>query len=202
MKEKIIVFLAFIIVSLLRLTCRFRLHFASPQAEEFFTHSLLHNVRNLLIGFFHQDELCLLPFFKGKKLATLVSLSKDGNIMTGLAMKLGFQVVRGSSSRGAARALIGAIKTVQQGYNFAIAVDGPRGPIYKAKPGLSTISKKTNVPIMPLRAIPTRSITFKKSWNQARLPLPFSTIHLYFGNVGVYTAEQLEQQLGDLGKML
>ena len=128
-------------------------------------------------------------------MAVLVSLSKDGEIMKGVVEKLGLSTVRGSSSKGAARGLLAAIKKVKEGYHFAIAVDGPRGPIYKVKEGLPAISRKTEVPILPARAYPSRAKIFEKSWNKAKLPMPFSTIEIRFGKMEIYDGAELEKQL-------
>lgn len=195
MKNKILVFLASFLVKTLAWTCRFKPVFPDKETEEKFKRALYLNKEQFLLGFFHQDELCLLPYFQKRRFAVLVSLSKDGEIMKGLAEKLGFATVRGSSSKGAARGLLAAIKKVKEGYHFAIAVDGPRGPIYKVKEGLPAISKKTGVPILPARAYPKRAKVFDRSWNKARLPLPFSTVEVRFGKFGVYDSIQLEEIL-------
>lgn len=198
MKQRLLVNLATFIVKILSWTCRFRTVFPDAATEERFKQALYRNEEQFLLGFFHQDELCMLPFFQKQRFAVLVSLSKDGEIMKGVAEKLGFATVRGSSSKGAARGLLAAIKKVKEGYHFAIAVDGPRGPIYKVKEGLPAISKKTQVPILPARAYPAKAKIFEKSWNKARLPLPFSQIEIRFGKFGIYSAEELEDTLNKL----
>lgn len=118
--------------------------------------------------------------------------------MKGLSENLGFTTVRGSSSKGAARGLLAAIKKVKEGYHFAIAVDGPRGPIYKVKEGLPAISRKTEVPILPARAYPSRAKIFEKSWNKAKFPMPFSTIEIRYGEFGIYDSKTLESKLNEL----
>jgi len=192
MKQKLIAFAATFIIKFIGWTCRFKLHFPDDETKLLFSKSVLENNQQMLLGFFHQDELCLMPFFQHKRFAVLVSLSKDGELMAKIANKLGIETVRGSSSRGAARGLLAAIKKVKEGFNFAIAVDGPRGPIYKVKEGLPAISRKAQVPILPARALPNRAKIFSKSWNQAKLPLPFTKIHIKFGKAGIYSAEELE----------
>ncbi len=198
MKEKILITLATFIIKFLGLTCRFKLVFPDSKTEEQFKRSFYENKEQFLLGFFHQDELCLLPFFQKSKMAVLISLSKDGEIMKGLSENLGFETVRGSSSKGAARGLLAAIKKVKEGFHFAIAVDGPRGPIYKVKEGLPAISRKTQVPILPARAYPTKAKIFEKSWNKAKLPIPFSTIEIRFGELEVYDSQSLENKLVSL----
>ena len=198
MKNKILVFLATFIIKLLGWTCRFKLVFPNSEVEDKFRRSFYRNEEQFLLGFYHQDELCLLPFFQKAKMAVLISLSKDGEIMKGISENLGFTTVRGSSSKGAARGLLAAIKKVKEGHHFAIAVDGPRGPIYKVKEGLPAISQKTGVPILPARAYPTKAKIFEKSWNKAKFPKPFSTIEIRFGEFEVYDSQALEQKLNSL----
>ena len=78
---------------------------------------------------------------------------------------------------------------------MALAVDGPRGPIYKVKEGICAISKKTNTPIIPLCAKPKNVKIFEKSWNKAKLALPFTKIEIHFGEFKVYSTEELEMEL-------
>ncbi|MCO4753435.1 MAG: lysophospholipid acyltransferase family protein [Bacteriovoracaceae bacterium] len=198
MKEKILISLATFIIKFLGWTCRFKLVFPDKETEAQFRRSFYENKEQFLLGFFHQDELCLLPFFQKSKMAVLISLSKDGEIMKGLSENLGFETVRGSSSKGAARGLLAAIKKVKEGFHFAIAVDGPRGPIYKVKEGLPAISRKTQVPILPARAYPSKAKIFERSWNKAKLPIPFSTIEIRFGELEVYDSQALENKLTSL----
>lgn len=118
--------------------------------------------------------------------------------MATMAKSLGYLPVRGSSSKRAVAGLIAGIKKVQEGYKFAFAVDGPRGPIYQVKEGIIAMSNKTGVPILPVRAYPQKYKLFDKSWNQAKLPRPFSKIQLVFGPISVYQREKLEQVLMQL----
>lgn len=132
-------------------------------------------------------------------MSVLVSVSKDGEIMNNIAYFLGYETVRGSSSKKAVAGLIMAIRKVKAGYDMAFAVDGPRGPIYKVKEGICAIAEKTGVNIIPVRAIPSRQKVFEKSWNKAKFPKPFARMDLYFAPAKKYSREELEQTLLDLG---
>src|SRR5262245_39354183 len=83
-----------------------------------------------LFAHWHGDELVLIGYYSYKKLAVLSSLSQDGSLMARTLELLGYQVFRGSSTRGGARGLIGLIRAVRDGLQAALAVDGPKGPIY------------------------------------------------------------------------
>lgn len=120
----------------------------------------------------HGDELALIPRFGRWKLAILVSHSKDGEIMAKGARWLGYQVIRGSSTRGAVGGLVALIKAVRGGNSAVLAVDGPTGPRGVCKPGIVRLAQKTGVPLFPVGVATTRKYVFKKSWNRVYLPLP------------------------------
>jgi lysophospholipid acyltransferase (LPLAT)-like uncharacterized protein len=199
MKIKILGFIASILLRVLRITYRYKLEFENTEEESKFKEYINSKKPNLdkafLLAFFHQDELALIPYFKNTGFSVLVSLSKDGEIMTQASSRLGYFPVRGSSSRGAVSGLIAAIKKVKQGYNFAFAVDGPRGPIFKVKEGICAVSRKTGKPILPVRVHISNEYIFEKSWNKAKFPKPFTQITLKFGAFKLYNSSELEHTL-------
>lgn len=196
MKEKILGYIASLLLLLLRKTWRFHIYFQDDQDKDFFLKAIFNRTVDpdlrFLLSFFHQDEISLVPFFKKIPLCLLISTSKDGEIMSQVAQRFGYYPVRGSSSKKAVSGLLAAIKMVKQGYGFATAVDGPRGPIYKVKDGIPLICKKTQVPILPVRVYPDRFKMFEKSWNKAKFPLPFSRIDMIVGKIQIYDKESLE----------
>lgn len=202
MREKILGFIAYLIIRFIGITLRYKLHFTSPEAETFFK-SRFKNIKlgdesKYLLAFFHQDELCLLNYFRNTNMSVLISISKDGEIMNQAANHLGYDPVRGSSSKKAVSGLIAAIKKVREGYKMAFAVDGPRGPIYEVKEGVCAVAKKTDTKIIPVRATASRLKYFEKSWNKAKFPYPFSKIDIYIGDAYIYSREQLESTLKTL----
>ena len=199
MREKILGFIAFLIVRFIGMTLRVHMHFPNETVKKDFLRRFNDKnptpETNYLLAFFHQDELCLLNHWRNRNLSVLVSISKDGEIMSNVGRFLGYKPVRGSSSRKAVSGLIAAIKRVRQGSTMAFAVDGPRGPIYKVKEGICAVSKKTDTPIMPVRALSSRQKIFEKAWNKAKFPYPFARVDLYFGEMKIYNSSELEAQL-------
>ena len=202
MREKILGFIAYLLVRFIGMTLKYKLHFNSKEDEEYFykcfnekqpTHE-----SKYLLAFFHQDELCLLNFFRNRNMSVLISISKDGEIMNNASKWLGYRPVRGSSSKKAVSGLIAAIKKVKTGFKMAFAVDGPRGPIYKVKDGICAVAKKTETNIIPVRAIASNAKIFEKSWNKAKFPTPFSRIDLHFAPAKIYAKEELETTLQNL----
>lgn len=199
MKQKILGFIAYLLIRCIGMTLRYKLHFKSREAKSYFETCFKRKDLNAhgqyLLAFFHQDELCIMNFFRKQKMAVLVSISKDGEIMNNTAKFLGYHTVRGSSSKKAVSGLIAAIKKVKQGYNMAFAVDGPRGPIYKVKEGITAVSKKTNIKIIPIRAYASHQHIFEKSWNKAKFPKPFSKLDIIVGDAKIYSSSELESEL-------
>lgn len=89
---------------------------------------------------------------------------------------MGYDTVRGSSSRGGKDALKEMFATIKEkNYCSGLAVDAPRGPSRRVKMGIVMIAKETGQPVLGLVSWATRQIQFK-SWDRMILPLPFSTI--------------------------
>ncbi len=205
MKQKILGFIASAFLWLIGSTYRYRYHFPDKETEDEFKKFIKAKKpdfdSSFILAFYHQDEMCLIPHYKFTGFSVLVSVSKDGEIMNTLAKNLGYHPVRGSSSKKAVSGLIAAIKKVKEGYHFAMAVDGPKGPIYKVKPGICAISDKTKRKIIPVRCTPKRTWIFEKAWNKAKLPKPFTRIDYYFGKFDFYNPNQLELELNKLVKI-
>ncbi|NVM22746.1 MAG: lysophospholipid acyltransferase family protein [Desulfobacterales bacterium] len=134
----------------------------------------------VIFAHWHGDEIALLPRLGNLGITILVSHSKDGEIMAKAAWSLGYRITRGSSSRGAAGGLLALVKAVRDGHNAGLAVDGPRGPRGKCKPGVVRLAQKTGVPLFPIGVAASRKFVFKKTWNQAYLPLPFARQVFFF----------------------
>jgi lysophospholipid acyltransferase (LPLAT)-like uncharacterized protein len=130
----------------------------------------------------HGDELPLVPLFGGSGFAVMSSRSRDGEAMAKLLARFGYFVVRGSSSRGGAGGLKGLVDAVRQGgRSAAIAVDGPRGPVYKAKPGICLLAQSTGLPIVPAAVFASRRWEIPGAWNRGFFPKPFSKCVVVYG---------------------
>lgn len=139
------------------------------------------NRKPCLYAHWHGDELVLIGYYSYRNLSVLSSLSKDGTIMANTLSLLGYRVFRGSSSRGGARGLIGLIRSVKQGSQAALAVDGPKGPIYQVKPGIVELAAKTGMPIVPVRTRAARAWFVPRAWNKSFLPKSFTKVEVEFG---------------------
>lgn len=136
----------------------------------------------VLYAHWHGDELLLIKAYRGNRMAIMASRSKDGELQAGFLRGLGYHVVRGSSSKGGAGGLKGLVDAVIGGkYNASLAVDGPRGPVHRVKPGILKLAAMTGCALIPGAAAASSRYVFKKSWNQAFLPGLFAKCVIVYG---------------------
>jgi len=95
----------------------------------------------------------------------LVSPSRDGSAITNWLQKVGYTVERGSSRDQGIYGLLRMIKRLKEGFSLCFVVDGPMGPIYKVKPGITYISQKYQFPIIPLGAAFSSKWILSNSWD-------------------------------------
>ena len=114
--------------------------------------------------------------------ALMISKSKDGEIIAGVASRSGWEPVRGSSSRGGVQAMRKLIEKLQQNRLAAHIVDGPQGPAGIIKNGLIRIAHAADAVIVPFYIFAERAWYFN-SWDRFMLPKPFSRVRLRFGEM-------------------
>lgn len=136
----------------------------------------------VVFAHFHEDEWAMLAIYANRKMNVMVSLSRDGGVMTWFLTKLGYQVVRGSSSRGGATGLLQLIRGVKANdlKGVSLAVDGPKGPRRRVKNGVFKLAESLKAPIVSGGAIASSPLIFRKSWSKAFVPLPFSRVRLTY----------------------
>jgi len=134
-----------------------------------------------ILAHWHGDELVAVHAFRDQHLSIMASRSDDGQWLTSVLKRLGYETVRGSSSRGGVGGLKGLIDKVRSGKSAAIAVDGPRGPRHEVKPGIIKLAQITGAPIILGAISSSKAHIFERAWNRCFLPWPFSLNHLVFG---------------------
>ncbi len=112
-----------------------------------------------------------------RKLAALVSASKDGALLAAVLGAFGVEQVRGSTSRRGPQALLELSSRAKLGYDLAVTPDGPRGPRYVVQEGVIALAQITGLPIIPVTCNTRRKICLK-SWDRFQIPLPFSRCEL------------------------
>jgi lipopolysaccharide heptosyltransferase II len=130
-----------------------------------------------------------------RNIVIMVSLSKDGELLSQVLQSFGYLTVRGSSTRGGERALIEIIRYAHKGYSPAFAADGPKGPRRQLKSGVIYAAQKTGMPIVPINCSPKNKIILKNTWDKTIIPLPFSkTIQIYGEPIYINKEDDIEEK--------
>jgi lysophospholipid acyltransferase (LPLAT)-like uncharacterized protein len=126
-------------------------------------------------------RLLLLPYlYRRRGLFALVSRSEDGSMIADLVRRFGFVTVRGSSSRGGAGGLRALARAIGGGHSVVVVPDGPRGPREVLKAGVVVLARLTGAPVVPA-ALAASSEWRARSWDEFRIPKPFSRCVVRFG---------------------
>ena len=145
---------------------------------------------NVLFALWHSRVLMLCHVYRFKNIGIMVSKSYDGEWIGRIIKRLGYRIFRGSSSRGGATALHEMIKNSDRS-DFALMVDGPRGPALKVKPGVVSLASQSGMPIVPITC-KVSSAWRVKSWDRLIIPKPFSTVTVVYGDV-IHVPESLDK---------
>jgi hypothetical protein len=129
----------------------------------------------------HGTLLPLLYHHRNEGVVVVISEHADGEIIARIAENLGFGTVRGSTSRGAARALLRAARMVSEGHDLAVTPDGPRGPAKTIAPGSAIIAQRTGAPVIGAVASARRAWRLK-SWDAFLIPKPFTTVRIAYSD--------------------
>jgi lysophospholipid acyltransferase (LPLAT)-like uncharacterized protein len=135
----------------------------------------------------HGQMLPLLWQHRAEGVAVLISEHRDGEIIAGAASALGFRTVRGSTSRGADRALVGLVRELRAGHDVAVTPDGPRGPAGQFAPGALVAAQRAGAPIVSVAAAATWAWRLR-SWDGFIIPKPFARVTVAYGTASVHGA--------------
>lgn len=137
----------------------------------------------IIYVFWHRHIFVTIYRFKKSGARPLISLSEDGEIVSQVAEAFGMNPVRGSSSRGGARAFLALVNTIKSDTSRALLItaDGPKGPPREIKDGTIRLAQKTGSAIIPVSWYASREKVFEKTWDKFKVPLPFSRITYLYG---------------------
>jgi lysophospholipid acyltransferase (LPLAT)-like uncharacterized protein len=136
--------------------------------------------RAVVFAVWHAYMLVPLWHRRGQGVTLLVSGHRDGGYLAQAALKWGYRVVRGSSTKGGASGLRGIMRVLSSGGEVAFTPDGPRGPAQMAKPGAVAAAAQSGTAIVPIGA-GASSCWRLRSWDRFAVPRPFARVRLVYG---------------------
>lgn len=171
-------FICFVYYFIRLYTATFRLKIENEQAWQ----AMLNGDQPVILVTWHQQFFSAISHFK--KYARynpglMISRSRDGDLISGVAGRTGWHTPRGSSSRGGKEAMAEMIEHLKtHGFGGHI-LDGPTGPIGKVKPGIIRMALQTNAVLVPFFTDADRAWFFN-SWDRFMVPKPFAVVRLRF----------------------
>lgn len=136
----------------------------------------------IIYAYWHRHIFVTIYRFMNTGARPLISLSEDGEIVAQIAVEFGMNPVRGSSSKGGAKAFLKLLNTIKESNSeVLITADGPKGPLKQIKDGTILLAQKTGSMIVPIAWHASRVKILDKTWDKFKIPLPFSTITYAYG---------------------
>jgi lysophospholipid acyltransferase (LPLAT)-like uncharacterized protein len=133
-----------------------------------------------IMAFWHGRILPATYFFRRRGIVVITSENFDGEWIAGIIERFGYGTARGSTSRGARKALLQLTRDMAAGKPAGFTVDGPRGPAGVAQPGAVWLAKATGNPVMPFHLEADRHWTLE-SWDRTQIPKPYAMVSLAMG---------------------
>ena len=141
---------------------------------------VLDDGRQPIMAFWHGRILPATVYFRRRGIVVITSENFDGEWIAGIIERFGYGTARGSTSRGAVRALVQLKRDMAAGKPAGFTLDGPRGPAKVAQPGAIWLAKATGNPILPFHIESDRYWT-AHSWDRTQVPKPWATVAIAIG---------------------
>jgi lysophospholipid acyltransferase (LPLAT)-like uncharacterized protein len=159
-----------------------------------------------IFAFWHRGIISGAWYFRNRNGVLMNTTNFDGQWTRRVIERLGFTTAQGSSTRGGLRGLAVMAQRLEEGFDVAFTIDGPRGPRYVAKPGPVMLARRTGRPIVPFHFGVERAWTLRKTWDLFQIPKPFTRVVLVFAPPMVVpegiNREGLEQKHQEMQKTL
>lgn len=150
----------------------------------------------VVFAFWHGEMLPLMWQHRSHGITVLASSHRDGEIIARIAHAFGHASVRGSTTRGGGRALLGLVRTLEAGHDVGVTPDGPRGPAHSFAPGALVAAQRASVPVVPVAVHAPRAWRLR-SWDRFLIPYPFARITVAYGAPTFVAAATAREAAGE-----
>jgi lysophospholipid acyltransferase (LPLAT)-like uncharacterized protein len=133
-----------------------------------------------IIAFWHGRILPGTIYFQRRGIVVMTSENFDGEWIARIIHRFGYRTARGSTSRGARKAMLQLVREMARGRGTGFTLDGPRGPARVAQPGAVWLAKATGNPVVPIHLEASSHWTLG-SWDRTQIPKPFARVSLAIG---------------------
>lgn len=134
-----------------------------------------------VFALWHGQLLPLVVQHRSQGVRVLISEHRDGEVIAQIANGLGLGAIRGSTTRGAARALLAMCDALISGNEVAVTPDGPRGPARKFASGAIVAAHRAGAPIITIGVSASRAWHLH-SWDAFMIPKPFARVTIAYSD--------------------
>ena len=174
--QKVQIFLLSIVLKVI-----YRLNRKSVRGRRNYVENI-HAGRPVIIAVWHGHLLSVFHDLKDEKVNAVAGTHKDADLISRVAEKWGWSMIRGSSKEKGSIAYKGMIKSLKiPGSILFITPDGPTGPRRIPKPGIIRAAQATDAVIIPTSVFSTKSWEFT-NWDTFYLEKPFGKIFIEYGS--------------------
>ena len=144
---------------------------ANPARREF--------EENCIFVFWHEYILLPTMIWGNSNITLFVSQHRDADWLVNTAKHIGFDAIRGSTTRGGPSA-IRACKEKMKTHSLGITPDGPKGPRREMALGAVYLASRLQKPIVPV-GFGYQNPCWLKTWDRFALPTPGSRVRAIMG---------------------
>ncbi len=135
------------------------------------------NSENAIYVFWHSKSFILLPAARKLNIGILTLGDWKNKIYDALCRSFGYQTM---SANDAPTAALSLRNLLENGHSVGIALDGPKGPVGKMKPGALSLAVSTGRPLIAVDVCIENSFRLRWRWDQFEVPLPFTKAQAHF----------------------
>ena len=150
--------------------------------------------RQPVMAFWHGRILPATFYFRRRGIVVITSENFDGEWIARIIERFGYGTARGSTTRGARKAMVGLVRAMRSGKPAGFTLDGPRGPARVAQPGAIWLAGATGNPVLPFHLEAASAWTLN-SWDRTQIPRPFTTVSLVVGEPFEIPPDATDEQL-------
>ena len=148
--------------------------------------SILKKGRPVIIAVWHGHLLSIVHDLRKESVHAVAGTHKDADLISDIASKWGWKMIRGSSKEKGELAYKEMIKSLKiPGSILFITPDGPTGPRRIPKPGVIRAAQAAGAVIIPTSVCSSKHWKFI-NWDTFYLEKPFGSIYIKYGLPIVY----------------
>jgi len=157
--------------------------------------------RQPVMAFWHGRILPATFYFRRRGIVVITSENFDGEWIARIIERFGYGTARGSTTRGARKAMVQMVRAMRAGRPTGFTLDGPRGPARVAQPGAVWLAGATGNPLLPFHLEAASAWTLR-SWDRTQIPKPFTNVSLVVGEPLDIPPDATDEQLRSARELL